>query len=388
LTPADWLPALPWAAPFLSFFRLADRRPSLARAAARSGRPLSVIVPARNEREVIGNVVRSILDGGYEPLELIVVDDQSEDGTADVVRAIAAADPRVRLLAGAPLPAGWYGKPWACAQGAAAASGQLLLFTDADTTHHPGLHALAVGLREELDADLLTLAPHQRCVTFWERLVMPQVWLLLAFRFHPRVVNRARRSRDLIANGQFILIGREAYDAIGGHAAVRGEVAEDLALAQALHAAGRRVRFAFAERHMETRMYRSLRHMVEGWTKNLYLGGRRSFPDEPILRALVPVALGLGIGFWLLPTIGLLLGLAGVAPALLPAALRAWGISAAFWALVSAGMRIPPWYGLLHPLGVAMALAIVVLSTVRGGRRVEWKGRVYGGERGAGSGER
>jgi chlorobactene glucosyltransferase len=387
------VPALPWAAPFLSFLRLADKRPDLAHAAPVSGRPLSVVIPARNEQEVIGNVVRSILGGGYEPLELIVVDDRSDDGTAGVVRSIAAGDPRVRLVEGAPLPDGWYGKPWACAQGAAAARGPLLLFTDADTTHHPGLHARAVGLREELDADLLTLAPRQRCVTFWERLVMPQVWLLLGFRFHPRVVNRARRPRDLIANGQFILIRREAYDAIGGHAAVRGEVAEDLALAQALHAAGRRVRFAFAERHMETRMYRSLGHMVEGWTKNLYLGGRRSFPEEPILRALVPVALGLAIGFWLLPTIGLLLGLTGVAPAIVGPALRAWGIAAGFWALVSAAMHIPPWYGLLHPLGAGMALAIVTLSTVRGGRRVEWKGRVYGrgtesGERGTGSGER
>ncbi len=374
----EWLPALPWAAPFLSFLRLADKRPDLGRATPVSGRPLSVIVPARNERGVIGNVVRSILGGGYEPLELIVVDDQSEDGTAEVVRAIAAEDPRVRLVEGAPLPGGWYGKPWACAQGAAAAGGKLLLFTDADTTHHPGLHARAVGLREDLDADLLTLAPRQRCVTFWERLVMPQVWLLLGFRFHPRVVNRARRPRDLIANGQFILISREAYDAIGGHAAVRGEVAEDLALAQALQAAGRRVRFAFAERHMETRMYRSLGHMVEGWTKNLYLGGRRSYPEEPVLRALVPLGLGLAIGFWLLPTIGLLLGLTGVVPLLVAPALRAWGVAAGFWALMSAAMRIPPWYGLLHPLGAGMALAIVALSTLRGGRRVEWKGRVYG----------
>lgn len=372
-----WLPALPWALPFLSLLRLADRRPSVARAAPRHGLPLSVIIPARNERAVIETVVRSILATTYEPFELIVVDDRSEDGTGGLVRAIAARDPRVRLVEGAPLPDGWFGKPWACAQGAAVATGRLLLFTDADTTHHPELHARAAGLQEELDADLLTLAPHQRCVTFWERVVMPQIWLLLAFRYHPRVVNRARRPRDLIANGQFILIRREAYDAIGGHAAVRGEVAEDLALAQATHAAGRRVRFAFAERHMETRMYLGFRHMVEGWTKNLYLGGRRSFPDEPLLRALVPVGLGGLIGFWLLPSLAVLLGWSGAVPALLGPGLRAWGLSAAFWALISAGMRIPAWYGLLHPLGAATALAIVVRSTVRGGRRVVWKGRSY-----------
>ena len=112
-------------------------------------------------------------------------------------------------------------------------------------------------------------------------------------------MNRARRERDVIANGQFILTTREAYDAVGTHAAVRHEVAEDLALAQAYLRHGRRLHFAFAERLMETRMYQSLPQLIEGWSKNVYLGGRRSFPEEPVLRALVPVMLRGGHGFWL-----------------------------------------------------------------------------------------
>ncbi len=108
---------------------------------------------------------------------------------------------------------------------------------------------------------------------------------------------------------------RESYEAVGTHQLVRGEVAEDLALAQAFHRAGRRIHFAFAERLMETRMYRSLPHLVEGWSKNVYLGGRRSFPENPVLRALVPVMLAASFGFWLVPPVALGLGAGGLGPA-------------------------------------------------------------------------
>nr|MBA2457640.1 hypothetical protein [Gemmatimonadales bacterium] len=206
--------------------------------------------------------------------------------------------------------------------------------------------------------------------------VMPQIWLLLGLRYHPRRVNRARRERDVIANGQFILVRREAYEVVGTHEAVRHEVAEDLALAQALQRSGGKLHFAFAERLMETRMYQSLREMIEGWSKNIYLGGRRSFPSEPALRALVPAMLGTALGCWLVPPLVLAAG--GFDGSWGPSAALATGVSALFWMLISYGMRIPPGYGLLYPLGAAMALYIVARSTLRGGRRVEWRGRVYG----------
>ena len=262
----------------------------------------------------------SILGSTYRPFDLLVVDDRSTDDTAAIVERLAAADPRVRLIHGAPLPEGWYGKPWACAQGAERAAGALLLFTDADTRHEPELLGRAVAALQRERADLVTVSPHQRCVTFWERVVMPQIWLLLGMRYHPRRVNRARRERDVIANGQFILTSREAYEAVGTHAAVRHEVAEDLALAQTYFRHGRRLHFAFAERLMETRMYQSLPQLVEGWSKNIYLGGRRSFPGEPLLQALVPVMLALALGFWLAPPAVLLLAAAGRRPRLAGAA--------------------------------------------------------------------
>jgi chlorobactene glucosyltransferase len=375
----ELLLALPWAAPFLAFLRLARRTPSLTGFPPETdGPPLSVIVPARNEARVIETVVRTVLASAYPRLELIVVDDRSTDATAGIVERIAREDGRLRLLRGAELPAGWYGKPWACVQGARAATGDLLLFTDADTRHTPELIPRAVAALLARRDGLVTVAPLQRCVSFWERVVMPQVWLLLGVRYHPLAVNRARRPRDVIANGQFILTTRAAYDAVGTHEVVRHEVAEDLALAQAYHARGRRVFFVFAFDLMETRMYENLPHIVEGWSKNLYLGGRRSFPDEPLLRALVPLALAGTMVFWLVPPVLLLLSLAGLASAALtaPAALAA-AISAAFWMAVCADMRIPPPYGLAYPAGAAVVLYIVARSTWRGARQVEWKGRVY-----------
>jgi chlorobactene glucosyltransferase len=377
----ELLPAAPWVLPFLTLPRLASRRPNLSDANPASDTLLSVIIPARNEADTIAAVVRSVLGSNYEPLELIVVDDRSTDGTASIVQELGA-DKRLRLIRGDELPEGWYGKPWACLQGYRHATGELLLFTDSDTRHQPELLEQAVGALRSNRADLVTVSPTQRCVTFWERIIMPQIWFLLALRYSPARVNRATRARDVIANGQFILTTRAAYEAAGTHEAVRHEVAEDLALAQTYLRRGLKLHFAFAERLMETRMYRGLASLIEGWSKNIYLGGRRSFPDEPLPRALVPVMLASAMLFWLLPSVTLLMsallpGLDNLAPAALAASI----LGAVFWMLICFGMRIPALYGLGYPLGALIALYISLRSTWRGARTVEWRGRVYGAGR-------
>ena len=206
---------------------------------------------------------------------------------------------------------------------------------------------------------------------------MPQVGLLLGLRYHPRSVNRARRERDVIANGQFIMTTREAYESVGTHAVVSRDVVEDLALAQRYFVAGRKLFFAFADQLMETRMYRSLAELIEGWSKNVYLGGRKSFPNEPVRRAMVPAMLVSAFGFWLVPPVAF--AVTGGSGALGVAAGVATALSAVFWMLISLGMRIPVFHGLGYPLGAAMALFIVARSTWRGSRKVVWRGRVYGG---------
>jgi chlorobactene glucosyltransferase len=359
---------------------LARGKPNLADVAPARGRLLSIIIPARNEAATIETVVHSVLGSSYEPLEVIVVDDRSSDETGTIVERLAGTDPRLRLIRGEELPPGWFGKPRACWQGYRAARGDLLAFTDADTRHHPTLLGHAVGALEAERADLLTVASHQVCLGFWERVVMPQVWLLLGLRYNPGRVNRARRPRDVIANGQFILMPRASYEAIGTHESVRAEVAEDLALAQRCVSQGRKLWFCYGMTLIETRMYRSLAHLVEGWSKNVYLGARQSFPEEPVLRSLVPLFLVMPMLFWLLPPALLAWAtLEGAAPpaGLGAAAVVATGLSVGFWMLVCYGMKIPPLYGLAYPLGALVMLFIVARSMLRGRRAVEWKGRRY-----------
>jgi chlorobactene glucosyltransferase len=373
----DWLPAVLWLIPFFTLPRLARRSPNLSEAPSAAGLLVSIIVPARNESATIATAVGSILGTTYRPFELLVVDDRSTDDTAAIIEQFTG-DPRLRLIGGEELPHGWYGKPWACMQGYRHARGELLLFTDADTRHEPELLSRAVGALLAEHAGLVTVSPAQRCISLWERLVMPQIWFLLALRYSPSSVNRARRARDVIANGQFILTTRKAYESAGTHEAVRHEVAEDLALAQTYLQKGLKLHFTFAERLMETRMYRGLAHLIEGWSKNIYLGGRRSFPDEPFRRRLVPLILTVALLFWLLPP-GALVA-AAVNPNLahlVPAALLATSLSAVFWMLICYGMGIPALYGLGYPIGALMALYIVFRSTWRGSRRVEWRGRIY-----------
>ena len=371
------LAALPWAAPFVAMPRLASTSPNLTDVAPEDGVPLSVIIPARNESAQIETVVRSVLASTYQPLEVLVVDDRSTDDTAARVEAMTRDDARLRLVRGEPLPAGWYGKPWACRQGAGAATGDILVFTDADTVHDPALLGHAVAMLHRERADLLTLSPKQVVASFWERLIMPQVWLMLGLRYHPARVNGRTDPRDVIANGQFLMFPRAAYDAMGTHDLVRGEVAEDLAFAQHVVRQGRRLRFVFAQTLIETRMYRNLGQLVEGWSKNLYLGSRLSYPGQPLLQAVAPLMIMAALLFWLLPPIGLLAAVTGAAPALLGWASLAMSLSLCFWALISFGMGAPMWYGLLYPLGAGATLCILLRSMVRGARRVEWRGRVY-----------
>jgi len=361
---------LPWAAALLVLLRLRRLTPSLDHTPPRGDIPLSIILPARNEAANIEPVVRSILQSSYPNFELIVVDDQSSDDTAERALATGGADPRFRLVRGVDPPSGWFGKPWACRQGAQRATGELLLFTDADTWHHPALHGRAVGELVAQQADMLSILGRQECVTFWEQVVMPQVTVPLGLRYHPERINRARHPRDLVANGQFILVRREGYRAAGAHEAVRHEVAEDLRLAQAFFRAGLRVRVVFALDSFRTRMYSGLAHLVEGWTKNVYLGGRASFPESPVLQALVPVALLANTAFWITPLAWLILN-----PE--PRSLAAYGFGVLFWLAVAVGMGTRPWTALLYPLGAAVMGYITVRSLLRGGHRVEWKGRIY-----------
>jgi chlorobactene glucosyltransferase len=372
--------ALPWIV-VLGFLLLFVRLPRELPAALPSGEapPLvSVIVPARNEAVNIMTCVTSLVSSTYPNFEVIVVDDRSEDGTGALARAVGPGNARrLVVVEGAELSEGWLGKPWACWQGARQAEGELLLFTDADTTHGPELLGRAVAGLGEDGADLLTVLGRQLMETFWERLVQPQIFLTMLFRF-PDFERVARNDnwRDAIANGQFILITREAYEAVGGHEAVHDEVVEDMALAQLVKRKGRALRVRSAEDDLATRMYRSLEELVAGWTKNIVTGGLQSLPRA--LRPLMaPLSLLTGVGLWLAPPLVLIAALAGVGGSgLLLWAATVYALSAVIWTVFTHQMHAPARYGLLYPIGAALGTYIFIRSWVRG-RDVEWKGRRY-----------
>jgi hypothetical protein len=339
---------------------------------------VSIIVPARDEARNVDTCVRSILGTTYPDVELLVVDDHSTDGTAALARAAAPGDPRLRVLDNPPLPPGWMGKQWACATGAAAATGAVLCFADADTTHAPDLIPRAVNALRARHAALLSVAGRQALGTFWEKVVQPQVFAVIAGRYGGGDrVSRARRPVDKIANGQCLLITREAYDQVGGHAAVRDVVVEDLKLAQRTAALGLPVHLVVGERQLTTRMYTSLPELVKGWRKNVYAGGREAMPLGLLGQLLFPLLLVLPAAAQLLP-VGVLLA-AFVTPVSdrdTLAAIIKLGATLTFWAAVYRRSGLSPLWALLFPLGAATYLAIALQAIARG-RRVEWRGREY-----------
>ena len=231
---------------------------------------VSIIVPARNEEASLADCLQSLVTQTGVRFEIIVIDDHSTDRTREIAESFSSHDAKVCIIEADPLPANCTGKNNAVSTGARAARGQWLLFTDADTVHLPGSLARAVAEAEQFNADMLSYSPEQIAVTFWEMAILPVVFAELARQYPPTKVSDPN-SPVAAANGQYILIRREAYDAIGGHTAVANEILEDVALARLVKQSGRKLRFRYAADAVRTRMYRSFAQLREGWTKNLAL---------------------------------------------------------------------------------------------------------------------
>jgi len=234
---------------------------------------VAAIVPARNEEVSIAACITS-LAAQPEIVEIIAVNDQSSDRTAEILHGLAKNISHLRVLDAPAPPAGWVGKNHAVSLGAQQASSPWLLFTDADAVLLEGAIAKAIALATEKDAALISFSPEQELQTWYERVLIPFVYLRLAQRFSFAEVNDTA-SKAAAANGQFLLIQRETYDAVGGHAAIHGAVLEDVALARRVKSAGFRIWFASGFGSVRVRMYRSFSAMWEGWKKNLFqlMGG-------------------------------------------------------------------------------------------------------------------
>src|SRR5271170_612614 len=272
---------------------------SLAARADRNTRTLiSAIIPARNEEASIARAVESVAMQ-FEVGEVIVVNDQSTDRTGAILAELSTRIPKLKTLCTDELPPRWTGKNYAVSVGAAAATGDWLLFTDADTFHLPGAARRALADAVDHDAVLVSYSPEQEMETLSERALIPFVYCRLAARFSFARVNDPTQP-DAAANGQFMLVLRDAYEAVGGHAAVAGELVEDVALARLVKRQGYGIYFTAPFGIARTRMYRSFGAMWQGWTKNLYplMGGTpRSALIEladvlPLFEVLTVVLLG------------------------------------------------------------------------------------------------
>jgi glycosyltransferase involved in cell wall biosynthesis len=327
-----------------------------------SARPtVSVIVPARNEEACLGACLQSLLAQTGISFEVIVVDDHSTDST----REIASSFPGVRVIEADPLRAGWTGKNNAVATGARQAHGDWLLFTDADTVHRPGSLNRAVAEAREHGADLLSYSPEQIAASFWEIATMPVIFAELARHYPPSKVSDPHTGLAA-ANGQFILLRRDAYDAIGGHSAIARDLLEDVALARAIKRSGRKILFRYAPDAVRTRMYRNFLQLRDGWTKNLAL----LFPKARGLAASVAVLWALSwvlliAGFW-----GLVHGTWAAGICLLPMVVL-------YLRMTKAHFRIPATLA-ATALGPPL-FSYLLLRSVRAHARgaVRWKDRTY-----------
>jgi glycosyltransferase involved in cell wall biosynthesis len=234
---------------------------------------ISAIVPARDEQAVIAACIESL---ALQPeiAEIIAVNDQSSDRTGEILQELAAKIPQLRVIDAPPPPPGWVGKNHAVWLASQSAKSPWLLFTDADAIVGEGAAAKALALGAEHQAALVSFSPEQILKTWYEKALIPFIYLRLANQFSFDQVNDPS-SNIAAANGQFLMITREAYDAVNGHAAVQGEVLEDVALARLAKGKGFRLWFALGDGVVRVRMYRSFSAMWEGWKKNLFqlMGG-------------------------------------------------------------------------------------------------------------------
>jgi chlorobactene glucosyltransferase len=344
--------------------------PTIAAPSSRNNRQdvpgVSIIIPARNEALNLPRLLRSLTALNHPDYEVLVVDDGSTDQTAAIARSFA--DSGVRLVQSAGPPPGWTGKNYACWLGAHQTSKPWLLFTDADTTHAPESLGAALTFALEHRAAALSLFTRQECRGFWERLLLPFAYQQYFLGVRPRQINGP--AGPALANGQYFLIRRDAYQAAGGHAASAGTIIDDVALAGRLKAKGFVPLACRGERFVEVRMYTGLGAIAEGFTKNSYAFVREQRATGPL------VALSTASAASVLPALLSLLVGKRKRGAVALAAYAAQTAGMVFWTRL---FGVPLRYALLAPLAAVIFMGIALRSATRTitGQAVTWKGRSY-----------
>ena len=348
---------------------------SLHRADRPASSPLvSVLVPARNESENIGICLSTLAEQDYPRFEVIVLDDGSVDDTRAITEQWSRSKSNVRVVSGKPLPKGWAGKAHACHQLSQLAQGDLLMFVDADTVHDRHSISASVAAMQSSGADLLTVIPHQRMESFWERTVLPLLHFN-TFSYLPLpLVWGSKNPKFAMANGQLMLFSRVVYDAIGGHEAVQTALVEDVWLSRLVKSHGRRLVIMDGGDVVSCRMYASFGDIWEGFSKNLFAGFRYSVAA---MTAVILFSLVTSVVPFILLALYALATSAPVPAVILVQAQT--GIILLIRLLFAGRFRMNLFSIPLHPLAVLVFLTIAVNSCIwvlaGGGSR--WKGRRY-----------
>ncbi len=340
------------------------------------GGPLvSVVIPARNEERSIRATLASMLTQTWENLDIVVVDDQSEDSTGAIATELAASDERVRLVSGTDHPEGWLGKPWALEQGGREAKGEWILFVDADVAYEPSaIASLMAEAESNPEFAMHFVMPRVIAEGFWENVLMPGLACALYLTVPIRLVNRSRSIPFAVGGGTGNLVRAEAWRAIGGHERLRNAVVDDIGLARMLRRFGFRTRLVQGDDHVSIRMYHGLGEIVRGFTKNAY-----SLFAGSVWQAVLSATLMATVH--LAPWVVAIGGLAGVFErGALVAALATLGT------IMASRLALYRTFGfsllaaaLLQPLEIGLFLFIFARSTLVVGilGRATWRGREY-----------
>jgi chlorobactene glucosyltransferase len=350
----------------LSFLDWAGRHQPLPAVLPR----VSVLLPARNESANITPCVESLIHQDYSNLEVIVLDDHSSDDTGLKLDHLLQKYPQLRVIHGQEKPPeGWNGKSYACHRLASAATGEWLLFTDADTVHTPGSVRLGLGCAISLNVDMLSAFPRQRAESWGERLMVPFILgFLTMVGLDFRGIWRGQCGRTA-ANGQYLLVKATAYRQLGGHAAIYRELVDDIALAQAFRRANRRIALVDGTRMLSCRMYHSAREVWDGFSKNILLGLRTS---GNMRLWYAPLFAWGYASLFIMPVLLLFHD-----TRLLAAVVVGWLWS--LWAIIAARLYRPLWevpFISLAAIGV-IALSLNSMYLRLRNKGVVWKGRVY-----------
>lgn len=338
---------------------------------------VSIVVPARNEERDLGACLRSLAAQDWPRTEIIVVDDRSEDRTLEVARAALAGHSAARVIAGEPRPADdWIGKSWALDRGVRAAKGEWLLFSDADIVHHPQTLTRAMESARAAKLDAISILPIIECRSVWEKMLMP-LFGMLAMLLEPLDRTNRPGAEESRFSGAFILVRRAAYDAAGGHAAVRADILDDLALARRLKAAGSAIRLVRTHELSTTRMYDRFRDAWQGLNRLSY--PMLKYSPGLLLVAFVIALFGAVVpwlallgGAWVGGTTGWSLAVAGAGLI----GMQMWALSDCYRLL-----RVPALWALFLPAaaGLTWIAAAWAAWCHHTGRGIRWKNRVYGG---------